>query len=106
MHPLRLVVLGIAIALIGLTIWAFLRLLADVCMLAGRGVRSLFGCGRRVHPYPRRDVCLRVGGPYAAVRTDVRRCSNLKCQWENRAHARFCARCGRPLSAARDASVA
>lgn len=106
MHPLRLVVFGIAIALIGLTIWAFLRLLADVCMLVGRGVRSLFGGGRRVHPYPRRDVRLRVGRPIAAVPIVFRRCENPKCRWENRAHARFCAHCGRPLSAARDASVA
>jgi hypothetical protein len=106
MHPLRLVVLGIAIALIGLTIWAFLRLLSDVCMLAGRGVRSLFGCGRRVQAGPRRDVCLRVGVPFATARRVTRQCENPKCRWENRGHARFCAHCGRPLSAARDVSVA
>lgn len=113
MHPLRLIVLGIAVSLIGLTLWAFMRLLGEVFMLAGRGLRTMFGggcCGRSARYQHRGRPPVRIMSvgmpPRPPGRPEPIRCRNEKCQWENRPNARFCAHCGRSLSAAKDASVA
>lgn len=105
MHPLRLIVIGIAITLIGLTVWAFIRLTTEVLLLVGRGVRGLFGggcCRSRFAPPGPSVKHLSIS---AAPRGMIR-CRNEKCRWENRPHARYCAHCGRPLSTANDALFA
>lgn len=115
---MRPIMILVAAALIGLCVWAVLRLLIDVFMLVGRGLRSaLFGCCSSKHRGPgvhvrARNVRMQAVGDRVAERVSHRvaermahrappppakRCVNPKCQWVNRPPAQFCAQCGRPL---------
>lgn len=108
MDAMRLAMLMMALALVGICVWAVVRLFLCIVTAVFRGLRGacrgLAGCSEsapprltvwhvsHTPPARRQNRSQARGGP--------RMCADPRCRWLNPSHARFCAQCGQPLEPA------